>query len=166
MFQPAIYKPWSISNYLYWFLESWTTFKKKKCKFGFTVTPLQGTISLQNFAHAWTEWLLCHVQNFIAITPPQHGRVENEIFIDVELWSKNLWWMGPCPIPFVVMWTGFVALVSVMMHCAVIIGCCWKPTWARMCSVFGEGLPRGNNATHTYWRLLGKGPVVYQPLVL
>ena len=37
-------------------------------KFGFGVTPLQGIRALQNFAHATTAQLSCHVQNFIEIT--------------------------------------------------------------------------------------------------
>ena len=41
---------------------------KIRRKIGFNVTPLKGIVSLQNFAHATTAQLSCHVQNSIVIT--------------------------------------------------------------------------------------------------
>ena len=62
---------------------------------GFSVTQLQGMISLQKFAQDTTEQLSCHMQNFIAITSLQLGWEQNEISIDFKLWWQNLSWNGP-----------------------------------------------------------------------
>ena len=61
----------------------------------FSVTPLYGIISLQNFAHAMTAQLSCHVQNLIAIISPSYGWEQNEISFEFELRWKNRLWNGP-----------------------------------------------------------------------
>ena len=75
---------------------TWSTFHndfsfviKIRREIVFSVTPLKEIISLQNFAHAMTAQLSCHVQNFIVITWLQLGWEQNEISIGFELWWKN-----------------------------------------------------------------------------
>ena len=64
-------------------------------KIGFSVTPLWGTISQHNFAHATAAQLLCYVQNFIVITLIQLGWEQNEISIQFKLRWENRSWNGP-----------------------------------------------------------------------
>ena len=61
-------------------------------KIGFTVTSLQGAISLQNFVHTMNTQLLCHVRNFIVITPLHLWWKHNEISIKFEFGWKNHSW--------------------------------------------------------------------------
>ena len=69
-------------------------------KNSFSVSPLWGMISLQNFAHATTAQLSCHVQNFIVITSTHFGW-ENEISIEKSFlkWAPvlTLWSQSPRP---------------------------------------------------------------------
>ena len=57
---------------------------------GFSVTPLYGIISPQNFAQ-----LSWHVQYFIAVTSQQHGSEQGKIAIKIEFPWRNLSWIGP-----------------------------------------------------------------------
>ena len=77
------------------FTNNFSTVIQIRWKIGFSVTPLLGIISLQNFAHATTATMSCHEQNFIAITLPQLGWLQKEIPIKFELQWKNCSWMGP-----------------------------------------------------------------------
>ena len=54
-------------------------------KIDFSVIPLQCILSLQNFVHAPTAQMLCHVQHFVTIAILQLGWKQNEISIKVEL---------------------------------------------------------------------------------
>ena len=62
---------------------SWTNFPSqfRLEKITFSVTPLLGIISLQDFTHVMTAQLGCHVQNLIAITSLQLGWDQNVFFI-------------------------------------------------------------------------------------
>ena len=71
----------------------------------FSITPLKDIILLQNFAHATTAQLLCHVQNFIGITSLQLRWDQNEISIEFELRWKNCSWNGSQIIYSVNLWT-------------------------------------------------------------
>ena len=64
-------------------------------KIGLSVTPSLGTISLQNFAHATTVQLSCHVQNFIVFTLTQIWWEQNEISIKLQLLLIICLWNGP-----------------------------------------------------------------------
>ena len=60
------------------------------CKFGFRVTPLQATISVQSLAHNTTAQLLCHLENIVAIVSQKTSmREKNEISNNFELWWKK-----------------------------------------------------------------------------
>ena len=63
-------------------------------KTGFSVTPLYGVISLQNFTHGTTAQLSCHVQNFITITSLQLIWGQNEFSSNLKLWWENRSWNG------------------------------------------------------------------------
>ena len=56
---------------------------------GFSVTPLYGIISLQNFARATTAQLSCHMQNFISMTSLQLEWEQKQISIEFELRLKK-----------------------------------------------------------------------------
>ena len=72
-------------------MNNFSTRMQIRGKIGFTVTPLQGIISLQNFAPATAVHLSCHVHNFIAITCTKL----HHLSIEFELWLKNCLWNGP-----------------------------------------------------------------------
>ena len=57
-----------------------------------TVIPLLAIRSRQNFAHATTAQLSCHVQNPVAITPLDSRWERNTISIETEpQWKSRLW---------------------------------------------------------------------------
>ena len=58
-------------------------------KFPFAVIQLLVIISQQNFTHATTAQLPCHVWNFVAITSFKFGWEQNVISITFELWWKD-----------------------------------------------------------------------------
>ena len=65
-------------------------------KICFTVIQFQTMRSQQNFAHAMTAHLLCHVQKIVVISSSQLGGKQNDTDIKVELqWKKIVNEMGP-----------------------------------------------------------------------
>ena len=77
-------------------------------KIGFTVTPLQGIISLPNVAPATAVHLSCHVHNFIATTCIKL----HHLSIEFELWLKNCLWNGPQVCVALLASEGHLALIT------------------------------------------------------
>ena len=78
-----------------YFTSVFSTVIQIQWKTGFDVTPLWGILSQQNFVHATTAQLLCHVQNFTGIISLQLGWEQNEISNKFKLQWKNCSWNGP-----------------------------------------------------------------------